>query len=636
MKDTPTSLEEVNATVATHDGHGFFRRLLSFMGPAYLVAVGYMDPGNWATDIAGGSRFGYSLLWVLVLSNLIALLLQSLSARLGLVRRIDLAQASRLTYPRSVNVALYTLAELAIAAMDLAEVLGMAIGLQLLFGLPLMWGVGITLIDTVILMLVMRGNVRRLEAIVLGLISVIGLAFLAQLVMSKPDAGALATGLIPTLQGEGALYIAIGIIGATVMPHNLYLHSALVQTRQFPRTWQGIKDALKYNLIDSSVALNLALFVNAAILIVAASAFHSRGMHTITEIQDAHALLAPLLGNSLAPTLFAIALIAAGQSSTVTGTLAGQVVMEGYLGLRLRPWLRRLLTRSIAIIPAVIVIMVAGEGAVGELLVFSQVILSLQLGFAIIPLIHAVSDGEQMGTWAIGRWTRIAAWGSAALIVGLNVNLVVEEVGGWIAGADHPMIYWSTVVPACCAFAVLLVYTLVAPLRRTRRATAVAVPHADLDIDLDLGPGRPYSRIAVPVDFSTADRHALHHAHALLQPGGTIVLIHAVESTGAHVFGTRADDHETSSDSQRLAEYVARLAVAGVVAEPVLVHGSPRTTLAPAIVEASVDLVVMAGHGHNRIGDVLHGTTIDRVRHGIRVPMLVIPASSQTGMTATD
>src|SRR6187401_970628 len=380
------SLSEVHQTVdTTHPRRTGFRKILSFFGPAYLVSVGYMDPGNWATDLAGGSKFGYKLIWVLLMSNLMALLLQSLSARLGIVRGRDLAQANRETYPRYINYALYGLAEIAIAATDLAEILGMAIGLQLLTGLPLIWGVSITVLDTFLFLFLQRLGIRKMEAFIIALIAVIGVSFLIEIILVKPQIAEVATGFIPTIPNDTALYIAIGIIGATVMPHNLYLHSALVQTRKIKRDDAGIKKALKLNFIDSAIALNLAFFVNAAILILAATVFFKSGRTDVAEIKTAHELLDPLLGTKLASILFAIALIASGQSSTITGTLAGQIVMEGYLQLRINPVLRRLVTRLVAIIPAIIVIVINGEKNIDSLLILSQVILSLQLGFAIIP-----------------------------------------------------------------------------------------------------------------------------------------------------------------------------------------------------------------------------------------------------------
>ena len=384
------SLSEVHSSISTSGKTGW-RKLFAFIGPAYLVSVGYMDPGNWATDIAGGSQFGYKLIWVLLMSNLMALLLQSLSARLGIVRGLDLAQASRNTYPAYINYPLYVLAQIAIVACDLAEIIGMAIGLNLLFGLPLIWGISITILDTFLLLFLMNKGMRMMEVFIVSMVFIVGISFLTEMLIVKPLLGEVISGFKPSILTGNALYIAIGIIGATVMPHNLYLHSSLVQTRKIDRTPQGIKESLKYNFIDTAIALNLAFFVNAAILILAATAFFKNGLFEVAEIQDAYKLLDPIFG-SVAPTLFAIALIASGQSSTITGTLAGQIVMEGHLKLRIQPWIRRLLTRMMAIIPAFYTILYFGEGALGGLLVLSQVVLSLQLGFAVIPLIHFNSD----------------------------------------------------------------------------------------------------------------------------------------------------------------------------------------------------------------------------------------------------
>ena len=422
------SLGNVHSSVAIPVAKGW-RRLLAFLGPAYLVSVGYMDPGNWATDIAGGSAFGYQLIWVLLMSNLMALLLQSLSARLGIVRGLDLAQASRHTYPPLVNIPLYVLAEIAIAACDLAEVIGMAIGLNLLFGLPVLWGVLISGLDTLLILFLMNKGMRLMEVFILSLVALIGFSFLAEMFIVEPVVGDVLQGLIPSTLSDKALYIAIGIIGATVMPHNLYLHSSLVQTRRFERTDKGMREAIRFNFFDTTIALNLAFFVNAAILILAAAAFHTAGHFDVAEIDQAHELLGELFG-TMAPALFAIALIGAGQSSTITGTLAGQIVMEGYLDLRIRPWLRRLITRLLAIIPAIVSIIYFGPGSLGELLVFSQVVLSLQLGFAVIPLIHFTSDKKRMGTFAIKPWVQLLA-GSPALSTGdLNAQFGVQKVKG--------------------------------------------------------------------------------------------------------------------------------------------------------------------------------------------------------------
>jgi manganese transport protein len=426
-KDDRVSLSEVHQSVDTTLSKKGWRKVLAFFGPAYMVSVGYMDPGNWATDIAGGSKFGYQLIWVLLMSNLMALLLQSLSARLGIVRQMDLAQANRLTYPKGVNFMFYILAEVAIAATDLAEIIGMAIGIQLLTGLPLIWGVLLTVADTFLFLLLQRWGIRKMEAFIIALVGIIGLSFLTEMFIAKPNLGEVVQGFIPSLQNEEALYIAIGIIGATVMPHNLYLHSALVQTRKISRDEKGIRKVLKYNFIDSAVALNLAFFVNAFILILAATVFYKSGRTDVAEIKQAHELLSPMLGTNLAPTLFAIALIAAGQSSTITGTLAGQIVMEGYLQLHITPWLRRLITRLIAVIPAVAVILINGENNIDDLLILSQVILSLQLGFAIIPLIHFTSDKKSMGVFAIKPFIIILAAIITTVLVYLNIRMVYEQ-----------------------------------------------------------------------------------------------------------------------------------------------------------------------------------------------------------------
>jgi manganese transport protein len=456
------SLKEVNQSVATQNKTAGFRKILAFFGPAYLISVGYMDPGNWATDIAGGSQFGYSLLWVLLMSNLMALLLQSLSARLGIVTQRDLAQASRETYSPFINYILYFLAEIAIAACDLAEVLGMAIGINLLFDIPLIQGVLITVLDTFLLLFLIHKGIRKMEAFIIALVAIIAISFVFEMIFAQPNLSKVACGLIPTLPGSAALYIAIGIIGATVMPHNLYLHSSLVQTRKIDRTKIGIQQALKYNLIDSTIALNLAFFVNAAILILAAATFYQNGLYKVTEIQDAHRLMQPLLGK-WAPVLFAIALIAAGQSSTITGTLAGQIIMEGYLNLHIKPWIRRIVTRLIAIVPAVVVILIFGEHITSKLLIFSQVILSLQLGFAIIPLIHFVSDKNKMKGFEISRFTQIQSWAVAIIIVSLNVKLVFDEITAALLTAQNPLILWFTAVPLATGFLILLLYIFLKP-----------------------------------------------------------------------------------------------------------------------------------------------------------------------------
>jgi manganese transport protein len=426
------SLPEVFRTIAVPKDARFWTKMGAFAGPGYLVAVGYMDPGNWATDLAGGSAFGYTLLSVILLSNIMAILLQSLSAKLGIVTGRDLAQACRDHYSGPVGFVLWLLCELAIVACDLAEVIGTAIALQLLFGLPLVWGVCITAFDVLLILFLQQRGFRRLEAFIIALLVVIAACFAYELYLSQPEWGAVLGGYVPAAEvvaNPAMLYIAIGILGATVMPHNLYLHSSIVQTRAFEQTPQGRREAVKFATIDSTVALMLALFINSAILILAASAFHAAGRTDVAEIQDAYQLLAPALGAAAASTLFAIALLASGQNSTITATLAGQIVMEGFLAIRLPPWLRRLVTRMLAIIPAVTVAVLYGESGTAKLLVLSQVVLSMQLPFAVIPLVYFTSDRAKMGEFANPLWLKIAAWTIAAVIVGLNLKLLLDVSG---------------------------------------------------------------------------------------------------------------------------------------------------------------------------------------------------------------
>lgn len=623
MEHDNKSLSEVNASIDTASRKGW-RKLFAFMGPAYLVSVGYMDPGNWATDIAGGSQFGYALIWVLLMSNIMALLLQSLSAKLGIVRQLDLAQASRSTYRPAVNYSLWFLAEIAIAACDLAEVLGMAIGLQLLFDLPLIWGVSLTVLDTLLLLLLQSYGMRKIEAFIIALVAVIGGAFLVEMFIAKPDMSELITGFIPTLPNDQALYIAIGIIGATVMPHNLYLHSSLVQTRRIERHDKGLWSAIKYNFIDSAIALNAAFFVNAAILVLAASTFYTAGMHEVSEIQDAYHLLSPLLGSELAPLLFGIALVAAGQSSTITGTLAGQIVMEGYLNLRIAPWLRRLITRIIAIIPAYIVILVYGESETGALLVLSQVVLSLQLGFAIIPLIHFTSDKKKMGIFANKLWVVIAAWAIAIIIVTLNVQLVIQEVSTWITGAgEDSWIIWTTVVPVCIAAGFLLLYITFKPLFDKRSEKIPKVPHGTA-ANLQEIDKMTYNRIAICIDFSNIDSLAIRSAIAQGGTNAKYLLIHVVESAGAMVYGSEIADHEVTSDTQALKNYVSQLKERKFDVEMQIGFGNPRRKIPSMVKEFNADLLVMGAHGHTFFKDLIFGATVDTVRHRVDIPVFIV------------
>ena len=428
------SLQEVHRSISVPKSFGFWRKLLAFSGPGYLVAVGYMDPGNWATDLAGGSQFGYSLLSVILISNLMAILLQSLCAKLGIVTGRDLAQACRDHYSQPVSVMLWVLCEIAICACDLAEVVGSAIALNLLFGLPLIWGVGITALDVLAVMFLQNKGFRYIEALVVTLILTIGGCFLAEIIFSQPNVAAVLGGFVPKpeiLQNPQMLYLAIGILGATVMPHNLYLHSSIVQTRKYEQTPDGKREAIKFATLDSTIALMFALFINAAILIVSAATFHTRGQTEVAEIQDAYKLLGGVLAVPVASTVFALALLASGQNSTLTGTLAGQIVMEGFLNIRLRPWLRRLITRLLAIIPAVIVTAISGEKGATNLLVLSQVVLSLQLSFAVIPLVIFTNDRRKMGEFANPPWLKSLAWGVALIIAALNAKLLFDQGAKW-------------------------------------------------------------------------------------------------------------------------------------------------------------------------------------------------------------
>ena len=618
------SLEEVHGSIDTSQQQIGWKRFFLFAGPAFLVAVGYMDPGNWATDIAGGSKYGYSLLWVLLMSNMIALLLQTLSARLGIVRGRDLAQASRETYPAAVNYSLWFLAEIAIAACDLAEVLGMAIGLNLLFNLPILWGVSIAILDTFLILYLQRKGMRYMEAFILSLVAIIGLSFFMELMFAQPHLGELATGFIPGIKDSGALYIAIGIIGATVMPHNLYLHSSLVQTRRNRKDDEGILAAIKYNFIDSVIALNLAFFVNASILILAATVFFKAGLHDIVEIQDAHKMLEPLLGEKLAPILFAVALIAAGQSSTITGTLAGQIVMEGYLDLRIALWLRRLITRLIAVVPAFFVIYFLGEDKIGDMLIFSQVILSLQLGFAIIPLIHFVSDKQKMGKFAIGTMIKTLAWISAIIIISLNIKLVINTLQEWqTALAKHAWIFDWVVIPVVIASFLLLGYVVYCALFGKSVIRDTKAPHGKAE-DIPLIHPKAYQRIAVCIDFSNSDIKAITEGIAHGNKHTHFYLIHVVETAGAHTVGQDIRDYETNEDWLQLHEYGDKLRAQGYHVTEKLGFGDPKKEIPKLTAEISAELLVIGKHGHTGIMDIIFGETIAVVRHQVKCAVLVV------------
>lgn len=616
------SLSEVHESIEPARKTGRWRKAAAFFGPAYLVSVGYMDPGNWATDLAGGSQFGYKLLWVLLMSNMMALLLQSLSARLGIVRRRDLAQCNRETYPRGINFILYILAELAIAACDLAEVLGMAIGLNLLLGIPLLGGVFITLLDTFLLLYLQKLGMRKMEAFIIALVAIIGVCFLAEMIFARPDMSELVKGFVPSLPNNTALYIAIGIIGATVMPHNLYLHSALVQTRKIDRSDSTVRKAVKFNTIDSAIALNLAFFVNAAILILAAAVFYKSGNREVASLKDAHTLLSPLLGNTWASHLFAIALIAAGQSSTITGTLAGQIVMEGYLRLRINPIIRRLLTRLLAIVPAVLVIWLMGEEMVDAMLVFSQVLLSMQLAFAVIPLIHFVSDRHHMGVHVINMRTKVAAWIIAATIVALNLKLVYEAALEGLQATDSILLE-ALIIAGGIGLVALLFITTIYPIVLHKRREYAGV-HTTIDLSrLQANPPRPFRKIALALDYSEKDHAVIQYAMQLAQPQTEFVLIHIVESASAKVMGNEAADYETLEDRHNLDKYVQFFAAQGMSALGVLGFKDRAAEIARLIDEHECELLVIGSHGHKTMKDWLLGQTINSVRHLTKVPVFI-------------
>ena len=620
MSNQDRSLQDVHGSVDVSHHKSKWRKLFSFFGPAYLISVGYMDPGNWATDIAGGSQFGYTLIWVLLMSNLMALLLQSLSARLGIVWGKDLAQCNRETYPRTLNFILYLLAEIAIAACDLAEVLGMAIGLQLLFGLDLIWGVLISLFDTFLLLWLQRLGMRKMEMFIISMIAIIGMCFLVEMIFAQPDLGAIAGGFVPSIPNSAALYIAIGIIGATVMPHNLYLHSALVQTRKIKRDEESIRKAIKYNFWDSAIALNLALFVNAAILILAAAVFHKGGRTDVAELKDAHQLLAPMLGSEWAPRLFAVALIAAGQSSTITGTLAGQIVMEGYLRLRISPMLRRMITRLLAIVPAILVILISGEEKVGQLLIFSQVLLSMQLAFAVVPLIHFVSDRKRMGKFTINLGTRTIAWIIAGVIATLNFKLVYDEVSSWISDSNSILVD-VLIIAGYIGMMALLAMTVIYPLILRRRIHAMDV-HTQVKPQMDM-PVPEFKTIALAVDYSATDNQVIRYALKMAEANTRFILIHITESASSTMMETEAEDFETRRDKVRMEAYIKLIAEAGYPADYALGFKKRTREIARICREQQADLLILGSHGHRGLKDFIFGETVNKVRHLVSIPVLV-------------
>ena len=656
MTHDDKSLSEVHGSVRIPVTPSWPRRMLAFAGPAYLVSVGYMDPGNWATDLAGGSKFGYQLVWVLVMSNLMAVLLQTLSARLGVVTGRDLAQACRDFYPRFLVMPLWILCEVAIVACDLAEVLGAAVGLQLLFGIPLLVGVLITAFDVLLLLALSSLGIRRMEAFIISLVAVIGVCFAAQMVMSRPDLAAIVYSVIPRgadgsaglfghaangsltvlgLQGE-SLFIAMGILGATVMPHNLYLHSSLVQSRQVDPSEEGKREACKMNLVDSAVALNAALFVNGAILVLAASAFHRYGFQNVGSLREAHQLLSPLLGNSMAPILFALALLCAGQASTITGTLAGQIVMEGFLRVRIRPWLRRLISRCLAIIPAAAVIAIMGERGVDMLLVLSQVALSLQLSFAVVPLVTFTSDRGRMGSFANPWWVQVLAVVVTAIIMGLNGKLAFDAISGWVAAFSGAWWVWGVILPLTAGLVVMLIYMVVlpflpraVPVQKPVVAEKPAVP-AKLEPVVEVEPLRwnsgSYRRIAVAVELLEADENILDFLRrAQLAPEAELIFVHVAESAASRWLGEQSLDSESREDLAGLEGLAAEFAGRGTRSSVRLGHGDPAREIARIAHEERADLLVTGSHGHKGLSDVVFGATVSGVRHLVTCPILTVP-----------
>jgi manganese transport protein len=623
MKPTPPtdqSIESDYGPKVAVKKRGHLRRLMAFVGPAYLVSVGYMDPGNWATDIEGGARFGYMLIWVLLMSNIMAVVLQTLCARLGIVTGLDLAQGCRREYSRPLNFFLWMLAEIAIAATDLAEILGTIVGLNLLFGLPLLWGCAVTAFDTFLLLALQRLGLRKMEAFIVMLVATIGGCFFIEIYLAKPDWGSIVSGFVPHLH-PSALYVAIGMIGATVMPHNLYLHSSLVQSRAVSNTVTGKKEACKYNLIDSTVALNGAFLVNAAILIMAAADFHSRGI-LVTEIQQAHSLLDGLLGTRLAPIAFAVALLASGQSSTITGTLSGQIIMEGFLNLRMRPWLRRMVTRSIALVPAIIVIAAAGDNGLYRLLILSQVVLSLQLPFATIPLIHFTSDPKKMGVFANRIWVKSVAWTIAAVIVALNLKLVFDELSGWL-GNSPAWVWVLFMIPLTLVLAVLAYITFGPIFRPGRKWESMITTDAHLVADA-IAPVH-IRHIGVALQHATGDSVIISSAVAEAKVHrARMTLLHVVDAPGTLMLGSESWSLHGAEDETYLENLTREIEEKDLPVEFLLLHGQPAEAIIKTVEEIGIDMLIMGSHGHRGLDDLVFGQTVSAVRHAIDIPVLVV------------
>jgi manganese transport protein len=619
------SLPEVHSSIET-SLPSLWRRMFAFAGPAYLVSVGYMDPGNWATDLEGGARFGYQLLWVLVLSNLMAILLQTLSARLGIVTQRDLAQACRETYPRAVSYSLWVLCEIAIAACDLAEVLGAAIALNLLFHLPLLIGVIATAADTLLLLWLSRLGIRVIEGFILSLIAVIALCFVVEISWAgSPVVGELVRGLVPHLNDRN-LYLAIGILGATVMPHNLYLHSALVQTRRIGESDEAKRVACRFNFIDSAIALNGALLVNTAILVLAVLVFFKRGI-VVTEIQQANQLLVPLLGTTLASVLFGLALLCSGQSSTLTGTMAGQIVMEGFLQLRMQPWLRRLVTRTMAIVPAALTVYFAGAQGTYRLLILSQVILNMQLPFAVIPLIQFTSSRRRMGDFANRAWLQVLAWATAALILSLDIWLVTITLGDWLSAAGRQRIWLELILfPVLVSLALLLAWMAFQPLLPRWLGRFGRSP-VQLPEQVAVGLPQPsYSKILVPLDHSSKDRDAIAHAAALAkQHSATLYLLHVEEDVTSQIYGAEASTAEVQAGEKYLRQIAGELEHDNIAVRTAVCYSrNPKKEIVRYGNELNPDLVVMGAHGHKGLKDIIFGTTINAVRHKLKAPLLIV------------
>jgi manganese transport protein len=644
LQTHPPSLEDIHSSVPIPRSR--WRRFLAFSGPAFMVSVGYMDPGNWGSDIQAGSKYGYRLLWVLLMSNLMAVLLQSLATRLGVVTGRDLAQACRESYPRRTVIGLWLLTEIAIAATDLAEVIGTIIALKLLFGIPYLGGLAIAAADTFLLLALQRRGVRLLELLTLGLVGVIAVSFVIEIVLTDPNWIAAAHGLLPTLapgDRTGSLYIAIAMLGATVMPHNLYLHSALVQTRAFPQTERGKKLACRYNFFDSLLALNGAFFINAAILILAASRFY--GVKVVEDLTEAHQLLAvEVVGTVWASMLFAVALLASGQSSTLTGTLAGQVVMEGFIRVRLRPWLRRLLTRSVAIVPALLVIAWAEQTHVDteavdkrllELLVLSQAILSFQLPFAIVPLVQFTDDPQRMGEFANRIWLKILAWSCAVIVIGLNVVLIGMSMQEWAEAVSkdggNAWLIYVTVGPIAVLLAAFLGWIGLYPYRRQPaelpRGPALREPLAAVQ----------YRNIGVAVELEGGDHAVLAQAVALARTHrARLIAVHVVEGPGAAVYGSETADEESRRDREIMLELVEQLRKDGLAADGVLGYGNPPEELVRVVNAEKLDLLVVGTHGHKFLADLALGQTVAPVLHKLTIPVLVVPSTLKDGVGGPD